>query len=151
MEGSELMKVKVEKTVDESVFIKERQELLEKYPEYSCDDAFLELGESKYFNNEVRFPTYCKTCWTVLVIGVSFDVKEYLANKYSSKGIMKKDGVCIVSIYAKSKDERDKIIRDIRGDKFVCGVVRYRFACRLMQTVYPEMFLSAGTPNPDYL
>jgi hypothetical protein len=57
----------------------------------------------------------------------------------------------LVVIYTNSEEERDEIIEKLRKDPKVTDRIRYRFACKYFQELFPEMFISAGKPNPKFL
>lgn len=109
-----------------------------------------------------KFPTPCRSCWKVLVFELPEIQARALWRRYdrflgakdtSSKYREMKGspGKYLVVIYTKSESQRDKVIREIRSDQEFSGRIAYRFACREFQELFPEMFISAGKPNPKYL
>lgn len=102
-----------------------------------------------------KFPATCRNCWKVLVFDVSKEEVRYIGEKilYPSKALPMEDNPnkYLVVIYTRSVEERDEVRRRLEMHGQVKGRIRYRFACRAFQDDFPEMFISAGKPNPKYL
>lgn len=151
------MKVNIYELPDEKKLQDEIRLLLKANPNYNCSDVFTELEELR-INNKIpdKFPLYCRNCWKVLIFNLTSKEAKYLTNKYKlSKSLVQNDNpeLNLVVIYTKSKDKRDEVINQVKNDENLSKKIktRYRFACRSIQNMFPEMFISAGMPNPKYL
>jgi len=101
-----------------------------------------------------KFPEMCRNCWKVLVFDVHEKEALYIREKYPDSKHKKMKGEpnkFFVVIYTRSEDERDNVRRALEIDNRVMGRIRYRFACKLFQDNFPEMFISTGKPNPKFL
>ncbi len=101
-----------------------------------------------------KFPKMCRSCWKVLVFGVSKNEALYTGKKYPHSKYLEMENEpnkYLVVIYTKSEQERDSVQNDLEKDSKVNGGIRYRFACRSFQDDFPEMFISVGKPNPKFL
>ena len=118
-----------------------------------CEIAFKEM--ESYMSEGLtpeKFPEQCRSCWKVLVFDTPFAEALFIRKEYPhSKMVETDDDVFLVVIYTESENERDRVRSELNENAKVSGRVRYRFACKLFQEYFPEMFISMGKPNPDFL
>ena len=119
----------------------------------TCECAYEEMDQ--YLaegRTPEKFPKQCRSCWKVLVFDTPFPEALFISKENPHSKIVETDeDVFLVVIYTESENERDRVRSELNENAKVTGRVRYRFACKLFQEYFPEMFISMGKPNPDFL